>query len=209
MLAVLQDYPLLLRQEAGETLTAEEARAAKDQLRRFERQVTDYRYGDDPEGLRCPLGAHVRRANPRDMLDPEPLRDAATGRVLSASSSLVNRRRIMRRGLPYGEPSDRDEDEHGVFIMAICGSLFRQFEFVQQQWMQYGLDLDSGNDTCPIIGNRGQAAKYVIPAGPDGTGLPYVAANLPQFVETRGGEYFFLPSLNALRMIAMGEIDPT
>ena len=28
--------------------------------------------GADPEGLRCPIGAHVRRSNPRDSLDPDP-----------------------------------------------------------------------------------------------------------------------------------------
>ena len=107
---------------------------------------------------------------------------------------------------------DRDDDdaEHGVFIMALCTSLFRQFEFIQQQWMHYGLDFDVGNDTCPIIGNRDGSGKVrrrrrTRPAA----ALPFIAANLPQFVETRGGDYFFLPSLTALRMIAMGTIDPT
>ena len=41
--------------------------------------------------------------------------------------------------------------------MAICSSLFRQFEFIQQQWMNYGLDFEAGNDTCPLIGNRAQS----------------------------------------------------
>ncbi|RAI59692.1 hypothetical protein DOO78_07670 [Roseicella frigidaeris] len=202
MLAVLDRFPLLLKQQRGQPLTAAEALAAKRQLATFNREVADYRYGDDPEGMRCPLGSHVRRANPRDMLDPAP-KDGCT------ASTLTNRRRILRRGLPYGETTPRDEDEHGVFIMALCASLFRQFEFVQQQWMQYGLDLDSGNDTCPITGSRGQSTRFVIPADPASGRLPYVAAELPQFVETRGGDYFFIPSLTALRMIAMGEIDPT
>lgn len=202
MLAVLAEYPLLLKQQKGGTLTLEEAKEAKRQLAAFNRRITGYRYAEDSDGLRCPLGAHVRRANPRDMLDPDP-------QPGGSSTTLTNRRRILRRGLPYGEPSTKDEDEHGVFIMALCASLFRQFEFIQQQWMQYGLDFESGNDTCPIVGNRDQAAKYVIPADPESGRMPYVAANLPQFVEVRGGEYFFVPSLTALRMIAMGEIDPT
>ena len=33
--------------------------------------------------------------------------------------------------------------------------------------------------------------------------------DMPPFVVTRGGEYFFIPSLTALRMIAMGNVDPT
>jgi hypothetical protein len=102
-------------------------------------------------------------------------------------------------------------------LMALCASLFRQFEFIQQQWIQYGLDLDSGNDSCPITGRRDphnpQANKFVVQIDPDkdtaAGKAPYIAANLPQFVETRGGEYFFIPSITALRMMAMGSVDPT
>jgi Dyp-type peroxidase family len=166
----------------------------------FARLLVDFRYAKDPEGLRCPVAAHVRRANPRDMLDGELARDG---------TALTNRRRILRRGLPYGLTSDDDTEEHGVLMMALCASLFRQFEFIQQQWMHYGLDFDVGNDTCPIIGNREGSAKFVIPADPASGRLPFIAADLPQFVETRGGDYFFVPSLTALRMIAMGTIDPT
>lgn len=170
------------------------------------RLLTAFRYADDPEGLRCPVSSHIRRANPRDMLDP------AGG--AESSSALTNRRRIMRRGLPYGETVAEDSEgddsgEHGVFIMAICANLFRQFEFVQQQWMHYGLDFNVGNDTCPITGHRQGSTKFVVAADPKGRGLPFVMDRLPLFVETRGGDYFFLPSLTALRMIAMGTIDPT
>lgn len=171
-------------------------------LAEYERMLTAIRYADDPEGLRCPVAAHVRRANPRDMLDPEGTPD-------EANTDLTNRRRLIRRGLPYGEYVEDDTSEHGVAIMMLCTSLVRQFEFVQQQWMQYGLDFNSGNDTCPIIGNRDQSAKFVIPADPASTQMPYIAANLPLFVETRGGEYFFIPSVSALRMMAMGTVDPT
>jgi hypothetical protein len=38
---------------------------------------------------------------------------------------------------------------------------------------------------------------------------PFICANPPNFVETRGGEYFFVPSLTALRQIAQGSVDPT
>jgi deferrochelatase/peroxidase EfeB len=202
MQTVLAQYPLLLKQEQGVPLTPDEARQAKAQLGEFMRATAEVRYCDDPEGVKCPLGAHLRRANPRDMLDPAP--DPGTG-----ASTLTNRRRILRRGLPYGVPTPNDEDEHGVFIMALCASLFRQFEFVQQQWMQYGLDFEAGNDTCPIIGNRDQSRKFVVAADPKSGKLPYIASPLPQFVEVRGGDYFFIPSLTALRMIAMGNIDPT
>ena len=52
-------------------------------------------------------------------------------------------------------------------------------------------------------------SKFVIAAGPGRPRPPFIAAVLPQFVETRGGDYFFIPSITALRMIAMGSVDPT
>ena len=170
----------------------------QQRLAAFAKMLTGFRYGDDLDGAKCPLGAHIRRANPRDMLDPK----------LSAthgSSTLTNRRRILRRGLPYEDP----DGEQGVIMMALCSSLFRQFEFIQQQWMSYGLDFDAGNDTCPLTGNRAESdIKHVIPAGP-ANATPFIAAGLPEFVTTRGGDYFFIPSLSAIRMIAMGTVDPT
>jgi len=172
--------------------------------------LANFAFRDDPEGTKCPLGAHIRRANTRDMLDP-------LGR---GASTLNNRRRILRRALPYGESPQgvSDESEHGLGMLIYCASLFRQFEFVQQQWINYGFASRAGNDTCPIIGNHssGQAggahepkAKFVIPADPSSGHPPFIAEGIPQFVETRGGEYFFVPSMTALRMIGMGAVDPT
>ena len=130
------------------------------------------------------------------------------------------RRRILRRGLPYGESPEgtQDEDEHGIVMLVVCASLFRQFEFVQQQWINYGNDSRAGNDTCPIVGNHsngrpggknGPKAKFVIPADPASGHPAFIVEGIPQFVETRGGEYFFVPSMIALRMIGMGVVDPT
>jgi Dyp-type peroxidase family len=207
--ATWQDIPAILIKPGPDRTPAEQARKdAYDEL------VADFTFGADKDGIKCPYGAHLRRVNTRDMLDPmlhagEP--DARTG------SSLNKRRRILRRGLPYGysDPaSPTDDGEHGVIFIAICASLSRQFEFLQQQWIQYGLDFDTGNDTCPLVGNHRldpamPATKHVIPADPDGDAPPFIAANLPNFVTTRGGDYFFLPGINALRMIAQGSVDPT
>jgi hypothetical protein len=96
--------------------------------------------------------------------------------------------------------------EHGIVFMALCTSLFRQFEFVQQQWMQYGLDFNTGSDTCPVIGNHPAKddPKLVIPVDPELGKLPFICDRLPQLVEPRGGDYFFIPSMTALRMIGTG-----
>ena len=74
--------------------------------------------------------------------------------------------------------------------------------------MQYGLDFNAGNDTCPIVGNHADG-KFVIATDPNRDGAPFICEGVPQFVEPRGGEYFFVPSMTALRMIGMGIVDPT
>jgi Dyp-type peroxidase family len=159
----------------------------------------NFTFGKDLDGTRCPIGAHVRRTNPRD--------------AFGFNGRLINRRRITRRGLPYGPyvPEDqpvRDEDAHGIIFMALNASLFRQFEFVQQQWIEYGNDARLGNDKDPMIGNHSEHDRYVIQGTEDPANPPFVCGGLPSFVELRGGDYFFLPSMTALRMIATGMVDP-
>jgi Dyp-type peroxidase family len=161
-------------------------------------RVINFRYADDPDGLRCPLGSHIRRANPRD--------------ALGFGTSLTQGRRIIRRGLPYGSwtPADQPGDdtaEHGVIFIALCASLQEQFEFVLQQWINYGNDFNQGNDPDPLVGNRAASDKMVIPgdASRPGGHRPHLCFGLPQFVETRGGAYFFMPSVTALRWIVQSQ----
>lgn len=184
-------------------------RAEADRLVAYDRAMSDFRYADDPHGVRCPISAHIRRGNMRDMLDP----------YLSTSdprhrdgSAVTNRRRILRRGLPYGPfdpPDNNDSVERGVIFMVICSDLFRQFEFVLQQWINFGLDFSAGNDTCPLLGRHHAGSKFIIQADPEGEDTPWIMNGLPQFVTMRGGEYFFVPGLNTLSMIAEGLVDPT
>jgi Dyp-type peroxidase family len=194
------DIPAIQLRAAAARTVGQKARLAA-----YERMLTDFRYQDDVDGAKCPFSAHIRRTNPRDALDPA---FGTPGAVLD--SALTNRRRLLRRGLPYGDSTVRDDDkEHGVIFMALCASLFRQFEFVQQQWVNYGAGFNLGNDTDPLVGLHRAGKKFVIPADPAKGVAPFICANIPQFVETRGGEYFFLPSLTALREIAQGSVDPT
>jgi Dyp-type peroxidase family len=162
-------------------------------------QNTNFLYQADPAGTRCPLGAHIRRVHPRD--------------AFGFDGGLVNRRRIMRRGLPYGEyvPEGEpvnDQDERGIVFMALNASLFRQFEFVQQQWINYGNDAHQGNDRDPLVGNHEDRSKFVIQGTSDPGNPPFICGALPNFVELRGGDYFFVPSLTGLAMMAMNTVDP-
>lgn len=178
-------------------------------LQAYQQTLIDFRYRDDPDGTRCPIAAHIRRGNMRDMLDP---RMTSPNPKTWDGSALTNRRRILRRGLPYG-PFDPEEDtdkvERGVIFIAMCANLSRQFEFVLQQWVNYGMDLNLGNDSCPLLGPHNKRSKFMVPADPDDENGPWVMNAIPQFVETRGGEYFFVPSLAALADISNGSVDPT
>jgi deferrochelatase/peroxidase EfeB len=195
-------------------LEAATARDDKAELARLALAYVDFKYRPDPAGAVCPVTAHLRRANTRDMLDPNV---SSPNKKAWEGSALNNRRRFLRRGLPYGTAGSPtgDADEQGIIFIAVCASLFRQFEFVQQQWIQYGLDFNAGNDTCPLLGNHGPAAgqmedaKFVIPADPASGKPPFICPRLPQLVEPRGGDYVFAPSMTALRMIGMGIVDPT
>ena len=168
-------------------------------LVRDKQRNVNFTFGNDLDGARCPIGAHVRRTNPRD--------------AFGFNGQLINRRRITRRGLPYGPyvPEGQevnDKDERGIIFMALNASLFRQFEFVQQQWVEYGNDAHLGNDKDMVIGNHDGKGRYTIQGSQDPKNPPFVCGGLPNFVELRGGDYFFLPSMTALRMIAAGKVDP-
>ncbi len=162
-------------------------------------QSTNFTFASDADGARCPLGAHIRRTNPRD--------------AFGFNGKLINRRRISRRGMPYGawtpedQPAD-DNAEHGVIFMAMNASIARQFEFVQQQWIEYGNDARQGNDKDFLLGNHEGKGKFFVQGNEDAANPPYICGGLPNFVETRGGDYFFLPSMTSLRMIAAGTVDP-
>lgn len=171
-------------------------------------ELNNFVYRPDPDGIKCPVTAHIRRINTRDQLDPYY---ASPDSKTWLGSVLNNRRRILRRGLPYGSsgPDSLDDGDHGIVMLCLCANLNRQFEFVQQQWVNYGLDSNSGNDTCPMVGRHREGAKFVVPGDPAKDQAPFIMKNLPEFVESRGGDYFFIPSLTALRMIGMGVVDPT
>ena len=191
--------------------------AAADERGRDE-LLCDFTYDGDMSGARCPFSAHMRRINPRASL--EAIRDTPGSLKINENAfdtpgALANRRRLLRRGLPYGRVTDRsrDDGDHGIVIMMLNADINRQFEFVQQQWINSGNDFMASNDKEIILGNHGTdeklPSKAVIQVDPKSDEVPYILSKIPRFVETRGGDYFFIPSMTALRLIAKGLVDPT
>ena len=148
----------------------------------------DFLYqNDDPRGLKCPIGSHIRRMNPRDAV--------VTG--------AVRLHRMIRRGTNYGPqlPEGALEDDgadRGLCFVFVGASLTRQFEFVQTQWVNDGRFIGAPAEKDPLVGGSEGKCPFTIPSRPVRRRLH----GLPTFVTTRGGEYCFAPSLSALRWIA-------
>jgi Dyp-type peroxidase family len=138
----------------------------------------------DPQGYAVPLGAHIRRMNPRD------------------TAVNIQRRRVLRRGATYGpslpEGTPEDGVERGVAVFAICASLVRQFEFVQNVWVNDPNFHELGNERDPIIGAQDGTFDFTIPKRP----VRKKIKGLPAFTSVRGGAYFFLPGIKALQYLA-------
>lgn len=161
--------------------------------------LNDFAYhNDDADGLRCPLGAHIRRANPRDSLDPRPGSEA--------SVALVKRHRILRRGREYGPPFGGgpppyvdDGKERGLHFVGLCANLLRQFEFVQGTWLASPKFNGLYDDSDPVVGAHAPVGgSFTIPADP----FRHRIRGMPRFVTVLGGEYLFLPGLSAVRYLS-------
>jgi Dyp-type peroxidase family len=145
-----------------------------------------FMYGDDSRGLKCPLGAHARRMNARD----------------SVITGAVRLHRMIRRGTNYG-PSlppgvlEDDDADRGLMFAFVGANLARQFEFVQQQWINDGKFIGAPAERDPLIGVQ-DGGEFTVPQRPIRRRLK----ELPDFVVNRGGEYCFMPGLRALRWLA-------
>lgn len=210
--ALATEYAAVQARVRSGTATAQERQRYED----LGLQFVAFDFTEDLEGARCPIGAHTRRTNPRSALEYGK-KDLFGRGAFDTPGALSNRRRLLRRGLPYGSTGNpaTDEGDHGVIIMILNTDLSRQFEFVQQQWITFGNDFRLGNDQDPILGNHGENkdcranGRLIIEGDAAAKKPPYFCGRIPTLVETRGGDYFFIPSLTCLRMIGLGIIDPT
>ncbi len=163
--------------------------------------ANDFRYAGDVDGRRCPVGAHIRRSNPRDALGAVVGPD---GKVRGFEGHLSFRHRMIRRGMPYGRPLPEgvqtdDGADRGLVFVSFQGSISRQFEGVQVQWLNAGNIFGLGHDKDFILGDPAGKGKMTIQGSP-----PFFLAPQETFVVTRGGEYLFVPGLTALAALADG-----
>lgn len=164
----------------------------------------DFNYDADPDGLRCPFQAHIRKTNPRGDVQ----------RRIGLPDAKGDRRPIMaRRGIPYGVRSDDGEDIDamptggvGLLFMAYQRSLEEQFEFTQKSWannegfLPANAPTDPATGLDPVIGQKrdGDGVKQRWRATPDAAPVPFL---FEKFVTIKGGDYFFAPSTSFLRSL--------
>jgi deferrochelatase/peroxidase EfeB len=150
----------------------------------------DFLFGvEDPEALRCPFGAHIRRANPRDSLMPGSMEQVA----------ISNRHRIYRLGRLYAPAKKRNP---GLLFMCLNADIERQFEFIQQTWLVSPAFHGLVGEQDPLTSSGStDATGYVMPSH-DG---PVRLLPLPKFVTTLGGGYFFMPGRSLLQWMGKKE----
>lgn len=180
-----------------------------------------FTYGQDPAGTRCPFGAHIRRANPRNGDFPNQptwwlpriwamLGFESQGMKTDIMAS-TRFHRVMRRGREYGtaltpeqaiQSAPADDPPRGLHFLCLNANIGRQFEFVQNAWLMSTKFDGLAGESDPLLGNRtpiGDGRSTDNFTIPQQQGVRKAVEGVPSFVTVRGGAYFFLPGIRALR----------
>jgi deferrochelatase/peroxidase EfeB len=182
-----------------------------------------FTYDADITGTRCPFGAHIRRANPRNADLPPGSKGLIANLFHTLGFGSKNFRddiiastrfhRLLRRGREYGpglSPQQAiaegpDTGDHGIYFICLAANIARQFEFVQNAWVMSTKFNAMTEESDPLLGNRQPIRGCPFTntfSQVQETGVRTRMMGMPQFITVRGGAYFFLPSLSALRYLA-------
>ena len=210
------------RKRDGEPLAAPDGESVAPGAARPRSKLNDFTYQADPRGARCPLGAHIRRANPRNADLPPGGRGLLSRlwRMLGFDAAALEQdlvastrfHRLLRRGRTFGAggapapPATASSlgADTGLYFICLAGNIKRQFEFVQSAWLM-GSRFAGLTESDPLLGHRLPDAGNCPTDGfsmPQADGPDRRLTGLPQFVTVLGGAYFFLPGIRALRYLA-------
>ena len=211
------------RKKNGEPLAAPSEESVPGDTPAQPSNLNDFTYEADPRGLRCPLGAHIRRMNPRnaDLPPGPPGLLSRLWRMLGFDASAREQdlvastrfHRLLRRGRPFGAeatpvPStthSSPDTETGLHFICLVANIKRQFEFVQSAWVMGSKFSGLTAERDPLLGHRLPDPGDLPTDGfsiPQADGPDRRLTGLPQFVTVVGGAYFFLPGIRALRYLA-------
>jgi len=185
--------------------------------------LNQFDFARDPHGQQCPVGAHIRRSNPRTGDFPPGVtgmlsrlvRIFGFGRQHPGDDLIASTRfhRLLRRGRVYGEQlspaqaleTGAAQTQRGLHFICLVANISRQFEFVQNAWSMGAKFGGVQNEADPLLGNRqplanGRSTNHF--SQPDPQGPAHCIHTMPQFVTVQGGAYFFMPGIRALRYLA-------
>ena len=90
----------------------------------------------------------------------------------------------------------------GAYFLFISAKAMATIEFLQQEWVNDGDFIGMSGERDPLIGLQEEGATFTIPREP----VRQRVHGIETFNVLRGGEYFFMPSLSALKWL--GELGP-
>ncbi|WP_354637368.1 Dyp-type peroxidase [Kitasatospora camelliae] len=173
----------------------------------------DLTFRGDELGHITPLFSHLRKTNPRDGLVVTP------GGQPLPEEQVVDNRRIIRRGIPYGQPFDPasegpggPDSPRGLVFVCYQSDLVKQFEFIQADWVNSlnfpprpkpPADEDRRPGHDPMIGSSGRVTFEGVSESGENI---YQELQFQQFVHTEGAVYSFAPSLSTLRLLGAGKL---
>lgn len=153
--------------------------------------------GQDAPFQPCPFSAHIRKTNPRTTFGDQSQHKDCT------------RTRIIRNGIPYGpeyNPAQKNDGlKRGLLFACYQGRIEDGFKLMQGNWANKdtfieGAAMIPGHD--PIIGQAdgGMLTTNFTDAQNKDVVTDYQTVKFPQLVKLKGGEYFFVPSITALKV---------
>jgi len=206
--------PLILADTEDEAIKLKKEKESSLSPGRLLKFLNDFQYYEkDKDGLKCPIGAHIRRGNPKDSKNETP----------KNPNEVSNKHRILRRGKSYGEPlvasmeikdiiaalDKPDNGERGLNFICFNSDIKRQFEFIQQTWVNNMKFVGLYDEVDPIIGVQGKYDKVsnsmkMMPTKFGEPACPYRHKynDIPPFVKVRAGGYFFFPGITAIKFLA-------
>jgi len=194
-----------------------------DTVRKQDVRLNQFTYGSDVAGTACPFGAHIRRANPRNADIPggqqgwliHLIRILGFGNKNLHADLVASTRfhRLLRRGREYGQnlspeealqPAPPNDSERGLHFVAVNANIQRQFEFIQNAWIMRSKFDGLSEESDPLLGNREAVLGCPFTNSfslPQEGRVRRRVMDIPQFITVRGGAYFFLPSMRAVKYL--------
>jgi Dyp-type peroxidase family len=157
--------------------------------------TNNFNYDHDSAATKCPFHAHIRKTNPR----------GDTGKVESSPGfdealEVEKKHRIARRAVSYGtnNVTQEPETDSGLLFLCFQADIENQFNFMQIRWANARNFVQVNVGPDPLIGQPEGTQKW-----PEIWGQPEtVDYEFKLWVNMKGGEYFFTPSISFLKDIA-------